>query len=111
MKIDGTTTTTLVGHKGGNETDYITYSDACGEVTCSEETTVQIQYTPGVGTSHTQDTDPTPRERELHGKIPTVFLASGVILSEIIAAELTMSGIWDLRLKDLVYPRENHGLI
>jgi len=78
---DGTTTTTLIGDKGGDQTDYITYVDACGTVTCSEEVTVQVEYTSGPGNNYDQDITPTPGERVIHAKTHTDIWAYGLILS------------------------------
>ena len=53
---DGSTTTTQTGTKGGDETDYITYKDAEGNVTGKE--TVDVQHTTVEGEIFSEDRGP-----------------------------------------------------
>jgi hypothetical protein len=67
---DGSTTTTKTGNKGGDEVDIITYKDSEGNVTGGESVMVQNTYSSGIDTRHTQDSDPTPGKRNIHGSMP-----------------------------------------
>jgi len=68
---EGNVSYEYVSDKGGNETDYVTYIDSEGEEIAQVTFDVDVEYTSGPGTDYTQDTDPTPGERKIHGKTPT----------------------------------------
>jgi len=67
---NGTTTTVKTGNEGGDDVDIITYKDSDGNVTGGKSVVVQNTYSSGIDTRHTQDSDPTPGERNIHGSLP-----------------------------------------
>ncbi len=85
---DGSVTYIYKSGKGGDDVDHINWKDSNGNPLGTTKHNVKKSYTSGPGTVSTQQSNPTPGQREIHNTTPLIFDAILILSGEKLLAKL-----------------------